>query len=76
MDLSLWVTIAFIIIGFVFIIYKKKNIKNDIAFIKTNMESEEVAIKARFIVWWIVGTTAWGIVSITLIVWSFHNYYN
>ncbi|WP_175987410.1 hypothetical protein [Bacillus sp. Marseille-Q1617] len=24
------------------------------------------------IIWWIMGTTAWGIASIFLVVWSFH----
>jgi hypothetical protein len=24
------------------------------------------------IIWWIAGTTAWGIVNISLVVWSFH----
>ncbi|KAF0821071.1 MULTISPECIES: hypothetical protein [unclassified Cytobacillus] len=75
MDLLLWVTSGFIIIGIIFLIFKKKSMENNLAFIKANKESEESTLKARSIVWWIVGVTAWGIVSIFLIVRLFHNYY-
>ncbi|ALC85437.1 hypothetical protein AM499_06115 [Bacillus sp. FJAT-22090] len=55
MDLLLWVTVGFIIIGFVVLV-----------FIKRNMESKKSST-TESIVWWIVGTTAWGVASIFLI---------
>lgn len=47
-----------------------------LAYITANMESEESSRKTKSIVWWIVGTVAWGIVSIFLVVWWFHNFHN
>ncbi|MFB5087043.1 hypothetical protein PGC35_07460 [Psychrobacillus sp. PGGUH221] len=74
MDLLLWITIGFIIIGFVVLTSMKKGMESKLAFIKVNMEGEESSTKAKSIIWWIVGTTVWGIVSMILIVWCFHNY--
>ncbi|WHX90591.1 hypothetical protein QNH50_21695 [Peribacillus simplex] len=59
MDLLLWITFGFIIIGFVVLSY-----------IKRNMDSKQSST-TQSIVWWIVGTTVWGIASIILIVWWF-----
>lgn len=75
MDLLVWITIGFIISGFVALVSKKKTMENELVFIKANMESEESLIKTKSLVWWIVITGAWGIVSIILIVWSFHNHF-
>ncbi|SNT54606.1 hypothetical protein SAMN05444672_14617 [Bacillus sp. OK838] len=67
MDLLLWITVGFIIIGFAVIASMKKNMESKLAFIKGNMESKEFSTKP--IVWWILGTAVWGTVSIILIVW-------
>ncbi|WP_045520128.1 hypothetical protein [Neobacillus niacini] len=69
MDLLLWITVGFFIIGFVVLASMKKSMESKLAFIKRNMESKKSSTKS--IVWWIVGTTAWGIVSMNLIVWCF-----
>nr|WP_042351600.1 hypothetical protein [Bacillus massiliigorillae] len=63
MYLLLWLTIGFIITGFVVLI-----------FIKRNMESKKSAT-TQSIVWWIIGNIAWGVVSIILIVWCFNTIY-
>ena len=68
MDLLLWITISFIIIGFVIIFSMKKSMESKVAFIKANPESEENLSKAKSVIWWICGTFAWGIVSISLVV--------
>ncbi|MGD6873664.1 hypothetical protein ACQCU1_15915 [Sutcliffiella horikoshii] len=75
MDLLLWITIGFIVIGFVVLVSLKKGMEGKLAFIKANEESEESPTKAKSIIWWIYSATAWGIVSMGLIVWSFHNYF-
>ncbi len=75
MDLLLWITIGFIIIGFVVLISMKKGMESKLAFITANMEDEESSTKAKSIILWIVSTTAWGIVSMILIVWWFHNHF-
>ena len=75
MDLLFWITIGFIIIGFVVLTSMKKGMENKVALIKANMEDEENSSKANSVIWWIWSTTAWGIVSIFLIVWGFHNYF-
>ncbi|MGG0666875.1 hypothetical protein ABE042_22635 [Viridibacillus arvi] len=75
MDLLLWVTIGFIIIGFVVLTSMKRGMKSKLAFITVNMEDKESSIKAKSIICWIASTTAWGIVSMILIVWWFHNHF-
>ena len=75
MDLLLWITIVFIIMGFVVLTSMKKGMESKLAFITANMEGEESSKKAKSIIWWIVSTTAWGIVSMILIVWWFHNHF-
>lgn len=75
MDILLWISIGFIIIGFVVLTSMKKSMESKLDFITANMEEEESSIKSKSIIWWIVSATAWGIVSIILIVWWFHNHF-
>ncbi|WP_010677082.1 hypothetical protein [Bacillus timonensis] len=75
MDLFLWIIIGFIIIGIVILASMKKDMESKLAYITANMEVEESSTKATPIIWWIVSTTAWGIVSMILIVWWFHNHF-
>ena len=75
MDLLLWITIGFIMIGFVILASMRKGMESKLAFITVNMEDEESSKKAKSIIWWIVSATAWGIVSIILIVWWFYNHF-
>lgn len=56
MNLLFWITIAFIIIGFVIL-----------AFIRRNVKSKKIS-STKSIIWFIVGTTVWGITSIFLVV--------
>ena len=75
MDLLFWITIGFIIIGFVVLASMKKGMESKVAFIKANKEDEESSkAKAKSVIWWIVSTAAWGIVSMNLVVWCFKNY--
>lgn len=73
-DLLLWITISFIIIGFVVLIFMKKNMEKRVVCIKVNMEEEEYSSKATSVIWWIWSAAAWGIVSMFLVVWCFHHY--
>ena len=73
MDLLLWITIGFIIIWFIVILAMKKSMESKVAFIKANIEDEGNSGKAQSVIWWIWSTTAWGMVSIFLIVWCFQN---
>lgn len=75
MDLLLWITIGFIIIGFVVLTSMKKGMESKVAFIKANMEDEGNSSKAKSVIWWLWSTTAWGIVSMFLVVWYFHNHF-
>lgn len=50
MDLLLWITIGFIIIGFVVLTSIKKGMESKLAFIKVNMEGEESLTKAKSII--------------------------
>lgn len=74
MDLLLWLTIGFVMIGFVGLASMKKGMESRLAALTTeNMTDEESSLKAKSIIWWILSTTAWGIVSMTLIIWWFNN---
>ena len=75
MDLLFWITIVFIITGFVVLASMKKGMESKVAFIKANMEDEENSSKAKSVIWWIWSTVAWGIVSMFLVVWCFKNYF-
>ncbi|MGD7024277.1 hypothetical protein FZC79_05045 [Rossellomorea vietnamensis] len=77
MDLLLWITIVFIIVGFAVLTFMKKGMESKLAFITANMEDEESSTKAKTgsIIWWIVSAAAWGIVSMFLIVWCFYNHF-
>ena len=75
MDLLFWITIGFIIIGFVVLASMKKGMESKVAFIKANLEDEENSSKAKSVIWWIWSTVAWGIVSMYLVVRCFHHYF-
>ena len=75
MDLLLWITTGFMIIGFVVLFSMKKSMESKLAFIKVNMESEESSRKTKSIIWWILSAAVWGVVSMFLVVWWFHNYF-
>ena len=74
MDLLFWITIGFIITGFVILVSMKKGMESKVAFIKANIEDEGNPSKSRSVIWWIWSTVAWGIVSIFLVGWCFRNY--
>ncbi len=75
MDLFFWLTVSFIVIGFVVIASMKKSMERKVALIIENEESmEKKQISNKPVIWWIVGATAWGLVSIFLVVRSFSVY--
>ncbi|WP_017187358.1 hypothetical protein [Alkalibacillus haloalkaliphilus] len=73
MNSLLGITVGFIIIGFVVLISFKGSMESRLA--KVNMEGDEGPTKTNPVVWWIVSTVIWGLISIILVVWSFHNYF-
>ena len=75
MNLLLWITIGFIIIGFAVLISMKKDMESKVAFIKENPEDEGNSSKAKSVIWWVWGATGFGIVSMYLVVWCFDNYF-
>lgn len=75
MDLLLWLTIEFIVIGIVVLVSMKKSTERKVALIIENeksMGSKQISTKP--VILWIMGATVWGIVSMFLIVWSFSVY--
>ena len=68
MDLLFWITIGFIITGFVILASMKKGMEAKVTFIKANIEDEENSSKAKSVILWIWSTVAWGIVSMSLAV--------
>ena len=53
----------------------KKDMESKVAFIKANPEDEGNSSKAKSVIWWVWGATAFGIVSMYLVVWCFDNYF-
>lgn len=49
--------------------FYEKSMERKVALIIGGKESKQVSTKP--VVWWIMGATVWGVVSIFLIVWSF-----
>lgn len=71
----LWITTGFITIGLVVLFSMKKGMERKVALIiesEENGESNQISNKP--IIWWIVGATVWGVVSMFLVVWSFSVY--
>jgi hypothetical protein len=68
-DLLFWVLFGFFIGGFTVLVSMKKNMERRVAAIKSDGESSSVS--SRPVVWWIISTTVWGIVSMGLVVWWF-----
>lgn len=66
MDLFFGVSVGFIIIGLVVLVSMKKSMERKLAFIIETGEDEKGHSKS--IIWWITGTTIWGIVSMYLVV--------
>lgn len=74
MGLLFWVTVGFIGLGFVLLVLMKRGMENKLAFITENGDSEESSRDAKLMVRWIYGVTLWGVISMALVVWSFHHY--
>ena len=53
----------------------KTSMENKLAYITANSEDDKSSVKAKSIIWWITSATVWGIVSMVLIVWYFHNHF-
>ena len=74
MDFLLWVMSGIILIGFIVVISMKKRMETKLAHLQANPESAETSKDAKHMVWWIWSATAWGVISMALVVWWF-NYY-
>lgn len=75
MNLLLWVTVCFIVVGLFVLMSMKKGMEERMALSienKDGMAGEQTSAKP--VVWWIVGATVWGLASMLLIVWSFSVY--
>ena len=72
MDFLLWITVSFIVGGFVILMSMKKSMEKKVALILENEESmESKQASSKPVIWWIVGAMIWGLVSMFLIVQSF-----
>lgn len=49
--------------------------ESKVAFMKENPEDDENSSKAKTVIWWIYGATAWGIVNIYLVGRCFDYYF-
>lgn len=65
MDLLLWFTIAFVVIGFIVLMVIRKLVKNRLEFVKNNPEREG---ESKPVIWFVWAAAVWGVVSMALIV--------
>ncbi|GAB3070227.1 hypothetical protein ACFOU0_09350 [Salinicoccus sesuvii] len=75
MELLTWITIGFIMTGCSLLICMKKGMESKLASITIAGEDEKSQREAQLLIWWIVSTTVWGVVSIMLIVLWFNLYF-
>ncbi|WP_404406341.1 hypothetical protein [Jeotgalibacillus malaysiensis] len=68
MDLLLWFTIAFLVIGFVVLMVLSKSMKNRVEFLKSNPDLEDGEKEAKPVIRFIWAAVAWGVVSMALVV--------
>ena len=72
MNLLLWITVGFIVVGLLVLVSMKKGMEERVALAienKDGMEGKQTLTKP--VVWWIAGATVWGLASMLLILWSF-----
>lgn len=75
MNLLLWITVCFIVVGFFGLMSMKKSMEERVALAIGNKDGmEDKQASTIPVVWWIVGATVWGFVSMLLIVWTFSIY--
>lgn len=72
MDTLLWITVLFILIGFAVLISMKRRMVRKAAYVKANRESDKNAFKVKSVIWWIISTTAWGVVCMFLVAWLYY----
>ncbi|AUD13063.1 MULTISPECIES: hypothetical protein [unclassified Planococcus (in: firmicutes)] len=73
MDFLLWFMIGFILIGLLVFLLMKKRMETKLAHVKANPDSEAASRDTKHMVWWVWSVTAWGVVSIALVVWWFNS---
>lgn len=67
-----WLTVAFIVIGFVILVSMKKGMERKLALLMENEESiGKEKISTNPIIWWIGGAVILGVISMFLIICSF-----
>ncbi|AJD92940.1 hypothetical protein JMA_36230 [Jeotgalibacillus malaysiensis] len=68
MDLLLWFTIAFFVIGLIILLVVSKKMRNRVRFLKSNPDVEDGEKQAKPVIWFIWAAVAWGVVSMALVV--------
>ncbi|MDQ0185376.1 hypothetical protein J2S16_001942 [Cytobacillus kochii] len=72
-----WMILFIIVSGFITVASMKKRMENKLA--RLVAQGENGAYKRnrdmQVIIYWILGTVAWGVVSIFLIIWSFNDFF-
>ncbi len=75
MNLLSWITIGFIVVGFIALISMKKSMEERVALAIENKGGiDDRQVSPKPVIWWIWGAVLWGMISIFLIVWSFSVY--
>ncbi|TFE01512.1 hypothetical protein [Jeotgalibacillus salarius] len=68
MDLLLWFTIVFVVIGFIVLIVLSKSMKDRVKFLKSNPDGEGSEKEAKTVIRFIWTAVAFGVVSMALVV--------
>ncbi|QKS70494.1 hypothetical protein FLK61_27465 [Paenalkalicoccus suaedae] len=66
-----WLALAFVIVGFTSLLSTKKEMERRLREVQSQPDNVEHSRLLSSLVWWIVSTVLWGIVSVLLVVWLF-----
>lgn len=72
MTFLFWVMTSFTVVGFIVLMSMKKSMEKRIALAIEHEQNLELKRRVtKPVIWWIVGATMWGIISMMFVVWTF-----
>ena len=74
MDILIWTTIVFVVVGFILLLITSKMMDVKILFLDKRLQRKRDTAQARRAMWWMWGAIAWLVISMTLVVWWFVTY--
>lgn len=74
MDILMWTTFGFVVVGFFLLLITSKMMDIQILFLDKRLQRKRNSAQAKCGMWWMWGAVAWLIMSMSLVVLSFVNF--